>query len=121
MPSTIVAIIMDDVTFDKLSDDSTFNVLLDDATFNELSGVTFDGLSDDFEREILRQRHMPIIIAAAEKHKTIARINRGIMAFRRIIRCMRCHQVFLWVRCLNRRAASFSAFWFPEPASQGCE
>lgn len=95
MPSTIVAIIMDDVTFDELSDD---------ATFNELSGVTFIGLSDDaaFDEvsgdaglDILTQRHMPMTIAAAEKPKTIARINRGIMAFRRIIRCMRCHQVFL--------------------------
>lgn len=83
-----------------------------------MDDVTFDGLSDD---DIDSQRHMPITIAAAENPKTIARINRGIMAFRRIIRCMRCDQVFLWVRCLNRRAASFSEFWFPEPASQGCE
>lgn len=116
MPSTIVAIIMDDVTFDALSDDAE---LSDDAAFNELLGVTFDGPSDGADN--LFQRIRPITIAAAENPKTIARINRGIMAFRRIIRCMRCHQVFLWVRCLNRRAASLSAIWFPEPASQGCE
>lgn len=107
---------MDDVTFDELSDDVE---LWDDVAFNELLGVTFEWPSYDLD--IVLQRIMPIIIAAAEKPKTIARINRGIMAFRRIIRCMRCHQVFLWVRCLNRREASLSAIWFPLPASQGCE